>query len=156
MTSQALISKIHCTLSANQERDSQWVECTVNIIIIHDQEMIFANPVPQDAGVTGPRLILILIFGTVQTHPWGKQRHCLLLNFAFLKQFCDMYMHTHMYSIKSICIYNYTPTARLFEHLLQLWVSCFLRSNHQATARNNGISISFSNFLIVLHLLTSF
>ena len=67
MTSQALISKIHCTLSANQERDSQWVECTVIIIIIHDQEVTFANPVPQDAGVTGPRLILILIliFGTV-------------------------------------------------------------------------------------------
>ena len=33
---------------------------------------------------------------------------------------------------------NYTPRARLFEHLLQLWVSCFLRSSHQATARNNG------------------
>ena len=33
---------------------------------------------------------------------------------------------------------NYTPRARLFEHLLQLWVSCFLWSNHQATARNNG------------------
>ena len=42
--------------------------------------------------------------------------------------------HLYIY----IYIYNYTPRARLFEHLLQLRVSCFLRSNHQATARNNG------------------
>ena len=31
--------------------------------------MTLANPVPQDAGITGPRLILILIFGTVRHIP---------------------------------------------------------------------------------------
>ena len=35
------------------------------MIIIHGQETTFANPLPQDAGVTGRQLILALIFGTV-------------------------------------------------------------------------------------------
>ena len=52
---------------------------------------------------------------------------CSFISFFHWFQFiCVMYIY----------IYNYTPRARLFEHLLQLRVSCFLRSNHQATARN--------------------
>ena len=35
------------------------------MIIIHGQEMTFANPVLQDAGLVGRQLILVLIFGTV-------------------------------------------------------------------------------------------
>ena len=44
---------------------SQFHLTVIFMIIIHGQEMTFANPVPQDAGVTGRQLILIPIFGTV-------------------------------------------------------------------------------------------
>ena len=44
---------------------SQFHLTVIFMIIIHGQEMTFANPVPQDAGVTGRQLILIPVFGTV-------------------------------------------------------------------------------------------
>ena len=39
------------------------------MIIIHDQEMTFENPVPQDAGVTSRQLLFVVIFGTAKTLP---------------------------------------------------------------------------------------
>ena len=59
------------------------------IIIIHGQEMTFTNPLQRDAGVTGRQLILVLIFGTVQTLPRRKQTPSPSI-VTCLKQFCDI------------------------------------------------------------------
>lgn len=43
--------------------------------IIQGREMTFVNPVPQEDGLTGRQLILVLISGTVKHLLRGKQSH---------------------------------------------------------------------------------